>query len=336
MASLYESGCKRLVDLALSLLLLLLLAPFLSLIAGILLCTEGRPVFFCQKRPGRGEKPFLIIKFRTMRPAPPGAPEALPDAGRVTPLGAFLRRTSIDELPELWNVLRGDMSLVGPRPLLMRYLPYFRPAERVRFRFRPGITGLAQVQGRNNAAWDQRLAADIQYAETFGFLQDVRILAKTFIQVVLGRDVQVAPSTAMLDLDQERAVMQPAKDASREQGGGARVPARSQATESPGFHVVDAVASDAAAIVQLIQGGFEPRLLAGLVYGYPGIRFFVADQIGLGALSPYRYKVIRGPDGLLAAAEFRILEDALFLNYVAVVPDHFRKGLAMAVIADMR
>lgn len=205
MNSFYVSWGKRLLDLFASAILLLLLAIPLLAVAGILYIKEGKPIFFCQLRPGLEEKPFLLIKFRTMRNALPEETYSPSDEGRVTNLGAFLRKTSIDELPELWNVLRGDMSLVGPRPLLIRYLPYFTRAERVRFGVRPGITGLAQIQGRNNAPWNERFAADIRYTQKITLSQDLRILLATFTKVILAKDIQITPSTAMLNLDQERS-----------------------------------------------------------------------------------------------------------------------------------
>lgn len=205
MDTFYASWVKRPFDLLLSGILLLIFSPLLLGVAALLLIREGRPVLFCQARPGLGEKTFTLIKFRTMQLTRPGETDPVSDEGRVTALGRFLRKTSIDELPELWNVLKGDMSLVGPRPLLIRYLPYFTPAERIRFTLLPGITGLAQIQGRNNASWDERLAADIEYAQTLGFQRDFQILLATVSKVLLRKDVQVAPSTAMLNLDQERA-----------------------------------------------------------------------------------------------------------------------------------
>ncbi len=169
---------KRLIDLVGSLILLILLSPILSLIALIIWVTMGRPIFFIQERPGLYAKPFKLVKFRTMRIGPGS------DAERLTKLGRFLRRWSIDELPELWNVLKGDMSLVGPRPLFMKYLPYYTERERLRFQVRPGITGLAQISGRNLVDWDQRLELDAQYAEKVNLLLDIKILAKTVIKVL--------------------------------------------------------------------------------------------------------------------------------------------------------
>lgn len=171
---------KRLLDLTLALPGLVLLSPLLLLTALAVRLALGPGVLFRQERPGLHGKPFIILKFRTMRPGP----EA--DAQRLTPLGRFLRSTSLDELPELWNVLRGDMSLVGPRPLLLQYLPRYSPEQARRHEVAPGITGWAQVNGRNALSWDERLALDVWYVDNRSLALDLRILART-IALVLRR-----------------------------------------------------------------------------------------------------------------------------------------------------
>lgn len=193
-------AAKRLADVLVSGFLLLLIAPLLLGIAIAVAVTMGRPVIFAQTRPGRDERPFQIYKFRTMRTG------AMPDGERLTRLGKFLRATSLDELPEFFNVLIGDMSLVGPRPLLMAYLPYYTARERLRHSVRPGITGWAQVTGRNEIGWTDRLAKDVWYVENWSLGLDVRILIET-VRVVLRRSgVVVNPESRMLSLDQERAL----------------------------------------------------------------------------------------------------------------------------------
>ena len=172
---------KRLVDIGGALAGLLIAALPMAVIAGLVRRSMGRPVFFRQVRPGRGGRPFTLVKFRTMR-AGDG-----PDSERVTRLGRFLRRTSLDELPELWNVLRGDMSLVGPRPLLVEYLDRYTPREARRHDVRPGLTGLAQVAGRNAVSWDDRVELDVRYVETHSLGLDLRILGRTVL-VVLRRE----------------------------------------------------------------------------------------------------------------------------------------------------
>lgn len=166
----------------------------------------GRPVLFSHERPGLGERPFRMYKFRTMtdRRGPDGEP--LPDRDRITPLGALMRRTSLDELPELFNVLRGEMSLVGPRPLLMRYLPFYTPVERHRHDVRPGVTGWAQLHGRNTVTWDRRLAYDVWFVENRSVRLYLEILLSTLTLVARREGVVVDPSSTMLDLDQERRV----------------------------------------------------------------------------------------------------------------------------------
>lgn len=196
---------KRLLDVVGAGLALVLLAPVLAGLALAIWLSMGRPVFFRQERPGFQGRPFRILKFRTMRDVRDARGNLLPDGQRLTRLGAWLRRTSLDELPELWNVLRGDMSLVGPRPLLMRYLPYFRPRERLRFEVRPGITGLAQVSGRNCLGWDQRLELDARYVENLTLGQDLRILGRTILAVL--RREGASPDVDRVEswLDEERA-----------------------------------------------------------------------------------------------------------------------------------
>jgi lipopolysaccharide/colanic/teichoic acid biosynthesis glycosyltransferase len=164
-------------------------------------------VVFRQRRPGLGGRPFTLKKFRTMNDARGPDGRFLPDAGRLTPLGRFLRRTSLDELPQLWNVLWGEMSLVGPRPLRWHYLPYFTPRERLRHTVRPGITGWAQIHGRNEASWDHRLANDVWYVEHWSLWLDCRILCLTLLQVFRGRGVVVDANSIMKDLDEERKSM---------------------------------------------------------------------------------------------------------------------------------
>ena len=196
---------KRSMDVAAAAGLLAALAPVLVAIAVAIRISMGRPVLFRQTRPGRDGRPFTIYKFRTMTQAP----STLPDRDRMTRLGRWLRELSLDELPQLWNVLRGDMSLVGPRPLLERYLPWFTERERTRFTVRPGITGWAQVNGRANAPWDERLEMDAWYVDQRGLTLDLKILALTALRVVQRKDVHVRPSPALrLPLDVERSLRQ--------------------------------------------------------------------------------------------------------------------------------
>lgn len=188
-----EEVAKRVLDVAMSLVLLAVLSPVMALAAVAVLVSMGRPVFFKQTRIGFHEKPFLLIKFRTMTEERDERGQLLPESTRLTRVGRILRKTSIDELPQLWNVLRGDMSLVGPRPLFPEYLPYYTERERKRHLVRPGITGLAQVRGRNLLQWDQRLELDVQYVETRTLALDLKILFETVRQVLRCRDVVVVP-----------------------------------------------------------------------------------------------------------------------------------------------
>ncbi|HEB95775.1 MAG TPA: sugar transferase [Sedimenticola thiotaurini] len=180
---------KRLFDLVASALLLLVLALPMAALALLVWIRLGRPVLFCQRRPGRHGRPFRLCKFRTMLDRTDGAGEPLPDEERITPFGQWLRRTSLDELPELWNVLKGEMSLVGPRPLLMEYLSLYTPEQARRHEVRPGITGWAQVNGRNALDWDERLRMDVWYVDHRSFLLDLRILWLTLFKVVSSEGV---------------------------------------------------------------------------------------------------------------------------------------------------
>lgn len=195
---------KRGMDVAISIAGLVLLAAPLGALALAVRCKFGRPVLFKQVRPGRHGQEFTILKFRTMIDARDPEGNLLPDAERLTPFGSLLRATSLDELPELINVLRGDMSLVGPRPLLPRYTEFFTPVERCRMDVRPGITGAAQVRGRNRASWDDRLALDAWYVRNVSPLLDLRILVETMVGVFRRSGVVVDPESEMQDLDDER------------------------------------------------------------------------------------------------------------------------------------
>jgi sugar transferase EpsL len=180
---------KRLLDVVVAVTLLILLSPVLCVIAALVAAAMGRPVLFRQQRPGLGGKAFTIVKFRTMRDATDASGNPLPDAQRITRLGRFLRRTSLDELPELVNILRGDMSLVGPRPLLLEYLPRYTDEQMRRHEVRPGITGWSQVNGRNALTWDEKFALDVWYVDHRSMRLDLQILLKTIGNVVKGEGI---------------------------------------------------------------------------------------------------------------------------------------------------
>jgi len=198
-------AAKRALDVALGSVALVVAAPVLAVVAVLVRRNLGRPALFRQTRPGRYAEPFTILKFRTMTDTRDGQGNLLPDRGRLTTFGALLRRTSLDEFPELWNVVRGNMSLVGPRPLLERYTDYYTEEERLRFEVRPGITGWAQVNGRNTVSWDSRLGMDTWYVRNRSFTLDVRILARTVWDALRGSGVVVDPESVMQNLDDERS-----------------------------------------------------------------------------------------------------------------------------------
>lgn len=179
----YKYGGKRLFDLLLSFLAFVCLLPLLIAVGGLVYCKLGSPVLFKQKRPGKDEKIFEILKFRTMVQKQDSKGTLLPDDKRMTHVGKILRSTSIDELPELINIIKGDMSIVGPRPLLVEYLPLYNETQRKRHLVRPGLTGLAQVNGRNKLTWEEKFRYDVEYVEKLSFWLDVRIILQTIKKV---------------------------------------------------------------------------------------------------------------------------------------------------------
>lgn len=206
--NLYRTYGKRILDVVGASAGLAFLSPVLIAVGILVRWRIGSPILFRQVRTGLHERPFTLYKFRTMTSDVTAHGELKDDSERLLPVGRFLRSTSLDELPELFNVLIGDMSLVGPRPLLPKYLPYYRNVERARFEVRPGITGWAQIHGRNDASWDTRLANDAWYAQHVSAAVDLKILVATIGKVVRRAGVQENPRGAMLDLDQER-ILQP-------------------------------------------------------------------------------------------------------------------------------
>lgn len=188
---------KRLFDLAVALIALAVLAGPLLLLALVVRARLGSPVLFTQVRPGLQGRPFRMIKFRTMTDALGADGELLPDAQRLTAFGRFLRSTSLDELPELWNVLRGEMSLVGPRPLLMEYLPLYTPEQARRHEVRPGITGWAQVNGRNALSWEDRFRLDVWYVDNHSLWLDLRILWLTVRKVLVREGISAQGEATM-------------------------------------------------------------------------------------------------------------------------------------------
>jgi lipopolysaccharide/colanic/teichoic acid biosynthesis glycosyltransferase len=188
---------KRLIDFCFSLALLILLSPVLLVVAVGVWLDLGVPILFRQQRPGRNGRPFMLFKFRTMRGPNSGEFRPDDDAARLTRFGRWLRATSLDELPELWNVLRGDMSLVGPRPLLMRYLPLYTPEQMRRHDVRPGLTGWAQVNGRNALSWDEKFKLDVWYVDHQSTALDLKILLRTAFAVFRREGISFEDSATM-------------------------------------------------------------------------------------------------------------------------------------------
>ncbi len=209
----YANGAgKRTFDLALALAGAVLCAPLMAALAGVILLLDGRPVMFDQPRPGRDGRVFRLFKFRTMTPGTPGRPDL--DAARITRLGKVLRATSLDELPALVNVIIGDMSLVGPRPLLVEYLPRYTPEQARRHSVRPGITGWAQINGRNAISWEQKFALDVWYVDNASLALDIRILFRT-VGKVLRRESIGAEGHATMPLFLGSAAADEQSDAER-------------------------------------------------------------------------------------------------------------------------
>ena len=193
----YRSYGKRMLDLALAVPFMVVLAPVLGLIAALVRAVLGTPVLFRQPRPGRDGRIFLLYKFRTMVDARGPDGVLLPDADRMSKIGRLLRQTSLDEMPELWNVLKGEMSLVGPRPLLVEYLDYYSETQARRHDVSPGLTGLAQVSGRNAITWEEKFQLDVWYVDNLSFGLDVKILLRTIAGVVRREGVTADSHVSM-------------------------------------------------------------------------------------------------------------------------------------------
>lgn len=201
----YKKYIKRMLDIIISLCGIIILSPVYFILWILVRVKLGSPALFTQERPGRWEKVFKLYKFRTMTDERDEKGTLLPDEVRLTKFGKILRSTSLDELPELFNILKGDMSLIGPRPLLVRYLPYYTEAERHRHDVRPGLTGLAQVNGRNALGWEDRFAYDLQYVENCSFLLDMKVLAMTAGKVLKRSGTLSGAEQTVADFDVYRS-----------------------------------------------------------------------------------------------------------------------------------
>lgn len=200
----YKRFFKRPLDLFLALIAITLLILVFLLVAILVRINLGSPIIFKQNRPGMSEQIFTMYKFRTMTDERDTKGELLPNSVRLTNFGRFLRSTSLDELPELLNILKGDMSFIGPRPLVIEYLPYYTNEERTRHAVKPGLSGLAQINGRNIASWEQRFRYDIDYVNNITFLGDLKILVKTILKVIKRDDIGEIGVDAPMDFDQQR------------------------------------------------------------------------------------------------------------------------------------
>ena len=200
----YAKYLKRILDFILSLIAIIILSPVFLIVAILVKIKLGSPVIFKQERPGKNEKIFTLYKFRTMTDKKDENGNLLPDSERLTKFGKMLRSTSLDELPELFNILKGDMAIVGPRPLLVRYLPYYTKEERHRHDVKPGLTGLAQIHGRNTTNWTDRFKYDVEYVHKITFIEDIKIAIKTIMKVIKKQDILVGKEQILLDLNEVR------------------------------------------------------------------------------------------------------------------------------------
>jgi lipopolysaccharide/colanic/teichoic acid biosynthesis glycosyltransferase/GNAT superfamily N-acetyltransferase len=292
---------KRGLDIGVAMVMLVVLAPVIALTWLVVLLTMGTPTLFAQERPGLWGSPFRLYKFRSMRVAVVGALEP-PDRDRLTRVGRMLRATSLDELPSLWNVLRGEMSLVGPRPLLSRYLPYFSAEERARFAVRPGLTGLAQLRGRNSRCWDARLADDIEYVRHWSLTLDLRIMRDTVFAILLRRGVQVDPSSVMQDLDQERH----------------------------GLVAVDRLGvGDCDRIAGIIRGSYDRALFECSPVFARGFSGLLRGQVCQGDV----VLGIRHFGLLVGILQLRIIGEAFHINHFAIAPEHRGWGIGAILMS---
>lgn len=200
----YQIFGKRFLDLIVAIMAFILLSPLFFIVLILLfIANKGSPFFF-QKRPGKNEKTFNIIKFKTMNDAKDDQGNLLPDAQRLTRIGGFVRKTSLDEMPQLLNVIKGDMSLIGPRPLLVSYLDLYDEVEKKRHNVRPGITGWAQVNGRNAIDWETKFKLDVYYVENLSLALDIKIALKTIQNVLLSKDISIQPVKRLVDEKREK------------------------------------------------------------------------------------------------------------------------------------
>ena len=201
---LYKRYLKRIIDVFISISVLIFVSPIFIILSLLLMISNKGSPFFFQQRPGKNEKIFNIIKFKTMNDAKDDQGNLLPDAQRLTRIGGFVRKTSLDEMPQLLNVIKGDMSLIGPRPLLVSYLDLYDEVEKKRHNVRPGITGWAQVNGRNAIDWETKFKLDVYYVENLSLALDIKIVLKTIQNVLLSKDISIQPVKKLVDEKREK------------------------------------------------------------------------------------------------------------------------------------
>lgn len=311
----YKTYGKLFLDIAFAFFTLIFLAPVMVVIALLVWIKLGRPIIFCQIRPGIHGKPFKLFKFRTMTDKCDNQGNLLSDKERLTSFGKILRRLSLDELPSLFNVIKREISFVGPRPLLMKYYPYFKEYECVRFLVRPGITGLAQISGRNDLSWDDRLALDADYVQKLSFSCDIIILLRTLWCVFTSCGIQVDPSSVMHNLDEER-----------------RQVLSCQSVENVRSDIRPARVTETREIFQIITEAFKTSSLIYTVYQTPRSKKYLREIIEGRSENQGQYVfVLEKKNSIFGFYHAAIREDQWFLNHIATRSEEAGKGLGNAL-----
>ncbi|MBO8177940.1 MAG: GNAT family N-acetyltransferase [Bacillus sp. (in: Bacteria)] len=309
---------KRLFDFTISLCLLVLTLPLFILIMILTLCTSGTPFFFTQTRIGRHQKPFQLIKFRTMTNKQDENGNLLLEQHRLTKVGKFLRKLNLDELPLFLNVIKGDLSLVGPHPLLARYLPYLTKQELKRFSIRPGITGLAQISGGDQLSWDKRLKLDIQYVNDQSFGLDIKILLKTLVQVFKRKTVINTPLEIRQGLDEERRAL--------------------TIDPSSFIQIRPLKITDSERVMLMIERGLPSSIFQCTIYSCIGYKSYLEALLSISPLSPEQTMVhfigAYKQDELVGFSEWRIGECNLHLNNLYVKPSMRGSGVGKKLIQE--
>lgn len=281
--------------------MLVLGSPVILIVALLIKINLGSPIIFKQERSGYKGNKFTIYKFRTMRDLKDKNGKDLPDNERLTKFGMMLRKLSLDEIPQLINVLKGEMSLIGPRPLLMNYLPYYKIQEKKRFDVKPGVTGWAQINGRNNIGWDDKFSLDVWYVENWSLTLDLKIIFLTIYKIFKREDVVACPTDNMLDsnLDEERAYM---------------------------INFRFASPKDHNSIAYLLKNSLPPEFIDKFIYGCPGINNYFLDRL-CKKNKNYYYFIAETEEEIIGCVEIIKFQSVFFLNFMALLKEYSLKGI---------